>query len=187
VAPFEPGGVIVLADATSVIGLSRDRYVGSDVRRQLAGADIVLVTKTDVCEPGEIADVDRWLGAATGGAPSLDVVDGVVPADVVLGLRPDAVTSVADREDHADRYATWAWTSSDAIPLEAIRSMVASLPDHVLRVKGVVRLDDGSAAVVQVVGRRVDIDETVIVPDRSQLVAIGLRTDPPSPTLFGRH
>ena len=45
VPPFEPAGVIVLADATSIIERSRDRYVGDEVRRQIVGADLIIVNQ----------------------------------------------------------------------------------------------------------------------------------------------
>ncbi len=54
VPPFEPAGVVVLAAADSVRSLARDRYVGDEVVRQLTGADLIVVTKTDLCEPSAV-------------------------------------------------------------------------------------------------------------------------------------
>ncbi len=52
VPPFAPGGVVVLAAADSVRSMARDRFVGQEVVRQLAGADLILVTKSDLCASG---------------------------------------------------------------------------------------------------------------------------------------
>ena len=104
VPPFEPAGVIVLADATSIIERSRDRYVGDEVRRQIVGADLIIVTKSDVCDEVRLSQVDEWMAATSRGAPSIRVVDGRIPADVVLGVRSDRSASVPDElaqhDDH---------------------------------------------------------------------------------------
>jgi len=49
----------------------------------------------------------------------------------------------------------------------------------VLRVKGRVRLDDGTWVGVQVVGRRIDVT-SIASADRSVLVAIAVRAEPPT-------
>lgn len=195
VAPFEPGGVIVLADATAVVRMSRDRYVGTEIHRQLVGADLVVVTKTDLCEPDRLAVVLAWIDEATDGATRIEVVDGRIPSAVVLGIRDVAVeprratTGDADDpddhdHDHADRYVSWSWASAEPIPAEQLDAFTTSLRADILRVKGFVRLADGRDVVVQCVGRRVDIRPSVRPVTTSQLVAIGLRTDPPSPSPF---
>jgi G3E family GTPase len=187
VPPFEPAGVIVLADATSVEQRSGDRYVGGEVTRQLAGADLVVVTKSDACDEHRVGEVERWLAATSGGAPSIRVVDGRVPAEVVLGVRSlDGAPEPASGLDahHDDRYRSWSWTSAEPVGSEALDRFLGALPPEMLRVKGRVQLDDGSWVLVQVVGRRVDV--TPAAPaDRSELVAIAAaiapRPDPSTP------
>ncbi len=76
VPPFEPAGVIVLVDATSIIERSRDRYVGDEVRRQIVGADLIIVTKSDVCDEVRLSQVDEWMAVTSGGAPTIRVVEG---------------------------------------------------------------------------------------------------------------
>ena len=175
VPPFEPAGVIVLADATSIVERSRDRYVGDEVRRQIVGADLVVITKSDACDELRRSAVEQWVEATGGGVPTINVVDGRVPADVVLGVRPDRSASApTERMEHDDNYASWQWTSTEPIARQALDRFVQSLAPEVLRVKGRVRLDDGSWVRVQVVGRRCDV--TPCAPaDRSELVAIAVR------------
>ena len=191
VPPFEPAGVIVLADATSIIERSRDRYVGDEVRRQIVGADLIIVTKADECDEVRLSQVDGWVAATSRGAPSIRVVDGRVPTDVVLGVRSDRAASVPDElAQHADHYhhhhyESWSWTSTEPVARAAVGRFVASLPAEVLRVKGRILLDDGSWVLVQVVGRRTDI--TPCAPaDRSELVAIAAR-EPGAPNPFALH
>jgi G3E family GTPase len=187
VPPFEPGGVIVLADATSVVGRSGDRLIGTEVTRQIVGADLVLVTKSDVCEERQVSDVERWVATVSGGAPSVRVVGGRVPADVILGAGARRTTvparAAATGAHHDDRYESWSWTSTGTVGREALDGLLGGLPAEVLRVKGRVQLDDGSWVLVQVVGRRVDVTPTAPA-DSSELVAIAVRSGlrpPPSP------
>jgi G3E family GTPase len=175
VPPFEPGGVIVLAAADSIRSQARDKYIGGEVARQLQGADLVLVTKSDLCDPEELEAVGRWLDEISGGAPRVAVTDGDVSTDVVLGVRSENQGATAPTSGHTDRYLTWSWTSSRPVASAALQSFLEALPSGVLRLKGFVALDDGSSVLVQVVGR-----QSAITPLRerletdSRLVAIGL-------------
>ena len=47
--------MVVCADATDIVRLSRDQYVADTVRRQLGSAELVLITKTDLATSGDIA------------------------------------------------------------------------------------------------------------------------------------
>ena len=185
VPPFEPGGVIVLADATSVVQRSRDRYVGGEVTRQLAGADLVVITKSDACDEQHLVEVERWVAATSGGAPSIRVVEGQVPVDVVLGAEASGRrVGHPHEEQHDDRYESWSWTSFEPVHRDDLDRFLGTLATEVLRVKGRVRLDDGAWVLVQVVGRRVEVTPTA-PSSQSELVAIALRTDPPASYPFG--
>jgi G3E family GTPase len=188
VPPFEPAGVIVVADATSVMQRSRDRYVGAEVTRQLAGADLVVITKSDACSDQHLTEVEGWVAATSGGAPSIRVVDGHVPPDVILGVRPSSPSVSELSEDaHDDVYVTWSWTSADQVSREALERFLDALEPEVVRLKGWVQLDDGSSVLVQVVGRRVDVTAAPLATwetGRSELVAIALR---PSSDPFVLH
>ena len=185
VPPFEPAGVIVLADATSILERSRDRWVGDEVRRQIVGADLVVVTKSDACDEVRLAQVEQWLAATSAGAPTIVVVDGRIPADVVLGVRPTgSAATPTGAPPHDDRYETWSWTSVEPVTRDAVDAFVAALPHEVLRVKGHVLLDDGTWLLMQLVGRRLDISPSSPA-DRSELVAIGVRGRAPNP--FALH
>jgi G3E family GTPase len=183
VPPFEPAGVIVLADATSVVARSRDKYVGGEVTRQLAGADLVVVTKSDACDGHQLTEVERWVAATSGGAPSIRVVDGRVPTEVILGVRSAAQPQQRTGVDalHDDHYESWSWMSTESVRRSALDEFLVALPPDVLRVKGRVQLDDGSWVLVQVVGRRADVTTTVRA-DRSELVAIARRVTSSTPT-----
>jgi G3E family GTPase len=203
VPPFEPGGVVVLAAADSIRSMARDRLVGDEVRRQLTGADLIVVTKRDLCPPDALAVVERWLDELTGGTPRVGGDRGDVPAAVLLGLQPAGRTHCVigdadghdhddrdhddrDRDQHADRYVTWDWRAGDDVTRSGLEAFLAELPAGVLRLKGFVTLDDGTTVVVQRVGRRAAVAHAAgdAVEAGCVLVAIGLRelVDPESLT-----
>lgn len=181
VPPFEPAGVIVLADATSIVHRSRDRYVGGEVTRQLAGADLVVVTKSDACDERHLAEVEQWLAATSGGAPSIRVVDGRVSTGVILGVRSsNRPVRTSAGVHHDSHYESWSWTSTEPVRRDVLDGFLAELPVEVLRVKGRVELDDGSWVLLQVVGRRVDVAPTAPA-EHSELVAIAIRPSAGTP------
>lgn len=174
---FVPGGVIVLAAADSVVRSARDRYVGSEVLRQVAGADLLLVTKTDLVDRVRQSEVIEWLGTVSR-APILVAAHGAVSIDVVLGAAAHPVVrSVGDEagDDHRARYLTWR-TEVGAVTEDRLRAFLDRLPAGVLRAKGavVVTLSSGEVEgrLIQVVGRSVAITPTSI-PDRAGIEAIG--------------
>lgn len=177
VAPFAPGGVIVLADASTVRFRSRDRYVGGEVLRQLEGADLIVLTKTDLTSPAELAETEEWLDGVAVAVPRLTVVHGDVPADVVLGVRPDHLRPTAgEPPSHDERYVRWSWSADRPVEHESVQRFVERLPDTVARVKGIVNVGPDAAVLVDVVGRRRQVSAWKgTLPQTSEMVAIGLR------------
>ena len=178
VPPFVPGGTIVLAAADGVERMARDRYVGGEVLRQLAGADLLLLTKSDLVRPESAQQVRRWLGTMSE-APVLDAPLGAIDADVVLGVRTVAASAREGRRAApADlRYERWAWRQSDPVAARSLDAFIAELPPGLLRLKGVVDVHEGdtrTTRLVQVVGTAVSSTE---VADMGffGLEAIGIR------------
>jgi G3E family GTPase len=82
------------------------------------------------------------------------------------------------RHDHSKMFSTWSYQTAQPLELEALRETMRKLPGTVYRAKGVVYTTDAPQrrAVLQVVGRRVDIslqDEWGQRAPRTQIVAIG--------------
>ena len=190
VPPFEPSGVIVLAAADAVQTLAGDRYVGDEVVRQLAGADLVVVTKSDLCAPSATAEVERWIDEVTGGVQRLTAVEGRVPTSILLGVAPGRAEHHDNHHDnhhddhhhdpeHAVRYTTWAWSSDGAVPRAGLDAFLAEVPPGVLRLKGIVALSDGAPVVIQRVGRRSHVRPIDVAQHDAActLTAVGLREE----------
>ncbi len=183
VDPFEPAGIVVLAAADRVRELASDRYVGAEVLRQLAGADLIVVTKADLVDPATLAAVGDWLDRAAPGIARVTAQRGGIPVEVVLGCSADRVLSIpaVDHDhdhdhDHDELYVTGSWTSAVPVGRSQLDEFLAELPPGLLRLKGVVELSDDTAVNVDVVGRSVEVTTaTPGTPRTTRLVAIGLR------------
>jgi G3E family GTPase len=75
-------------------------------------------------------------------------------------------------------FSTWSYETEQPLALEALRETLRKLPGTVYRAKGVIHSSDAPQrrAVLQVVGRRVDIsiqEEWGERAPRTQIVAIG--------------
>lgn len=177
--PFVPGGTIVLAAADGVQRMARDRYVGGEVKRQLAGADLVIVTKSDLVGAAATERVMRWL-AGESDAPIIEAPNADIASDVVLGISMMNSTATSSREPSVvvdERYVRWAWTPAGPIDRSALDAFLAELPSGLLRLKGVIeiRAEDATTAVlVQVVGSSIQLT-TLASSDVDGVEAIGVR------------
>jgi len=60
-----------------------------EARRQVAMADRILLTKTDLASAGQIAETTARIATLNAGAPLRHVIDGVIAADDVFDLGPE--------------------------------------------------------------------------------------------------
>jgi G3E family GTPase len=151
---------------------ARDRYVGGEVRRQLVGADLLVVTKLDVCTEEQAAAVASWLDGEAPGVPRVDAIDGDIPVDLVLGIRPDAAAGTPHA--HHVAYESWSWVGG-AVGDSTLERLRSDVPAGVLRLKGIVERPDGSHLAIQIVGRTPDSWCQAPAVRGSRVVAIGVR------------
>jgi G3E family GTPase len=168
-AGFEPGGVIVLAAADSIRRQLVDKYVGGEVARQLTGADLIVLTKADLCSGSEREVACTAIESI---ARSALVDGGGVPVDVVLGLRPAQRLDVAPAS-HDDQYVRWSWIGG-VIPAANVDKLLAGLPRGLLRLKGWIDTGD-QHLLVQVVGPTTSVAPGVSGVYGSRLEAIAVR------------
>ena len=169
VAPFAPGGTIVLVAADTIRRRLGDRYVGGEVRRQIEGADLVVLTKLDRCGPDGASDAEEVVRAATA-APIVSADHGALEVDLVLGPHPGRVAAASappppsgERRHGDGSYVRWSFTSDDPVSVEALRAFLSAAAGDVLRAKGSCVADDRddgtpSHWVVDVVGETVSIE-----------------------------
>lgn len=165
-AALAPDATIVLVAADQWPSLSTDRYVGDVVRRQVEGADVVVLNKVDLVEPREIALLQAQLRALAPRAPLVEAEGARLPYADLMGFGLDAKLRAATRGaevslkagdvGHDRLFATRLMRSVAPVSAPRLRDALQRLPASVIRAKGFVRLDDAPHAwqLVQVVGRR---------------------------------
>lgn len=173
-------GIVVLADAETVRARARDRFVGDVVRQQLAAADLIVLSRTDLVDARATREARDWIAAEVPGARVQEASAVSRLAQLMLIGSGTADTPLPPGE-HDSLFSAWRLTS--ALPLDgtALRAALDALPTAVLRAKGIVRLAEapGRRFVLQLVGRRWSLEacatgEGSVLAGPSEIAVIGL-------------
>jgi len=171
--------------------------------RQVAFADMLILNKVDLVAPEEIARIKGWLDERFHRYRFVQTTRGNVPLEILLSVgrfdpsRLDATlphnhhdhrpcSDDSDCEDHrhghdhdhAQAFRTWSYEAAEPLSLAALRETARKLPASIYRCKGVVHSaeEPGRRVILQVVGKRVDIeiaDEWNGREPRTRIIAIG--------------
>lgn len=154
---FDLDGIVVLLDAETVRRRERHPVVGRTIRRQLAAADVLVLNKIDLVSAEQLADLDVWLNAAAPGVPVLHARDGKVPIAALAGFGHESLADIeANAHDHD--YVSASMTLDRPLARDVLERYLDGLPEGVVRVKGIVRLEespDQRTVVHRVASRRV--------------------------------
>jgi G3E family GTPase len=169
---------------------------------QVGFADMLILNKVDLAGPEQVAKVRAWLDQHFSRLRIVETNFCEVPNEILLGVgRFDPARAELDShavehncaypschdvhhghdhsgQNHSKVFSTWSYETDQPLELEALRETMRKLPGSVYRAKGVIYNSDAPhrRAVLQVVGRRVDIslqEEWGERPPRTQIVAIG--------------
>lgn len=165
---FTPGPVLVCADATAVRRLLADEYVGDTVSRQFAAAEVVLVTKTDVAQPGEIEEAAAACRVA---APQARLILQDADDPETTAAEALAASSPADGEDatvapqahqhggedHAETHVFATVEFTGPVDVDEIVRVLAAPSIRLVRAKGVLQDDAGAWQEIQLASGRVDV------------------------------
>jgi G3E family GTPase len=169
---------------------------------QVGFADMLILNKVDLAGPEQVAKVRAWLDDHFNRLRIVETNYCEVPYEILLGVgrfdparagchsyySEDNCTNANCKDenhghnhhgqDHSKVFSTWSYETDQPLALEALRETLRKLPGNVYRAKGVVYSTDAPhrRAVLQVVGRRIDIsiqEEWGQRARRTQIVAIG--------------
>jgi len=145
---------------------------------QMACADMVILNKVDLVDCAQIAKIKDWLDSRFYRYRLIEAGHCNVPLEVLLSVgrldpvRLDAKAYLEQgrctdpychderhHHDHSKAFSTWSYETDQPLSLEALREVASKLPADIYRAKGVIYATDAPErrAVLQVVGRRVDI------------------------------
>jgi G3E family GTPase len=170
--------------------------------RQVGFADMLILNKVALAGCEQVENVRTWLDDHFNGLRIVETNYCEVPYEILLGVgrfdpaRAGLAHTLGYTEpnchdeshahdhgcdghvhDHSKVFSTWSYETDQPIALEALRESMRKLPGTVYRAKGIVYTMDAPRrrAVLQVVGRRVDISfqgEWGQRAPRTQIVAV---------------
>lgn len=157
---FEIDCVAVLADAAAIRQLSDDRFLADTIARQLADAQVLLMTKADLLDDNTGAVTLDWLAARAPRAICLPVRHGRVDPAVLIGARLGyrAAPALKSGAGGAVAFVTDVLSLPDPVDIGVLKAVLSQAELGILRAKGVVRDRQGRLCRVQGVGATVRID-----------------------------
>jgi G3E family GTPase len=142
-------GIVTVVDAETVRARTNDQYVGDTVRRQIVAADLLILNKTDLIAPTELAGLRTWL-ASLGDASrtTIDAVQGQVALEALLGsgqiapndeehhnrLKP----SINETPGPEDLFVSWSLSTEQPFNQKLLDVVLRSWSPDIVRVKGIV-------------------------------------------------
>lgn len=165
---FRLAGTVVLVDAQNAMETNSDRLVNATFQRQVRCADLVLVTKVDAVAADDDRAVRELVASINPGTPIIDV--GSVEVSDLFDVGTPNMIPVTNAP-HAHFTSTVVDIGPRATRL-ALSSLLDSLPDRTVRVKGIVELVDEGRVLVQRVGRHTSVTATDLAPTGLVTIAV---------------
>ena len=172
--------VLVLADAVRFPALLADRWLADTLERQVARADLVLLTHADLASAAELAATRAALARLR---PALTVAP--MPADglpLLLGAAPVGPGRFLADTPPSHGFRRAEWHPPGPLDRAGLLAALDALPESVLRVKGFCRLGaDAVPHLVQRAGRRTALEPWPHPMAGEGLVMIGTPAMPDQP------
>ena len=160
-------GIVTLVDVANIAALSADAEIGDQIRGQIAVADLVVLSKTDLAP----AAPARALVAAITAAPVVEADHGALDIDLLVD-RPDVTAPTPGHHQHGEMYRRWS-TSGGVLDRARLKALLEDPPSGLYRLKGWVALAAGDWAEVHLVGRTHQLSPCPPA-GQTRMVAIGL-------------
>ncbi|MBL8378706.1 MAG: GTP-binding protein [Burkholderiales bacterium] len=171
IADYANDGIVVLADARTVLQQAADPYLGDTIKRQLREAGLILATKTDLIDAAARARVHAWLEDY---APVLECERGRVALELLAGsMPPPREPSWSAGKPHP-AYTAVSIADLGACDLALLASALRDPALGILRAKGILEDGAGVVSALHLVAGEVEWTPTPAT-DAGRLVCIGLR------------
>ncbi len=147
--------------------------VGYTARTQIRAADVLLINKTDLVAPEQVAEVEAQVRTYNHTAFLFRTAHCELDTDLLFGLEVGARGLPAPAHTESE-LMSFVYGSARSLDRWRFERLIAALPPSILRAKGFVRLDDEGYLFNYVVGRS-DLEACAV--ERTQLVFIGESLD----------
>lgn len=176
--------VVVVCDASNGLAWLRDQYIGDTVARQIAAADLLLISKQTLVSETERAQFATALTNVAPHTPQLPI-EGQVLSNLILGrlpksrtstrtgLSPRPISSAADNQSMRQkmttsgepavsaqlgqaRYVSRRFSSVGPVDIELVVTALGQPGLQILRAKGILSDLHEQQWLIQCVGRRVE-------------------------------
>jgi G3E family GTPase len=151
-APLET--VLCVLDATTPASTLNDDAL---LRSQLRAADVVALSKTDLADAANCAQLRDATRALRPAAVMVDALHGEVPPELLFPVDVEHVPrETGPRRPAADRFETLSWTSEWPVSLPRLQQAIGRLAPKLARAKGLFETVDqpGRLTVFQLAGGR---------------------------------
>ena len=154
--PCERGAVITMVDGQQA---ARQLNAHDEVARQIALADVILISKTDTIDADAVQSLASTINTLNPGVPVRPIVHGDIDPDVLFGLASKSAvavptgTTVHSQHNHAHgEVSACVVTADDPLDWDRLRIFLETLyslrGDALLRTKGIVWIEGQAAPVV---------------------------------------
>ena len=160
---------------------------------QIGFSDLLILNKVDLVDPAQVARIKDWLDEHFHRYRLIESRQCNVPLEVLLSVgRFESVqldttafehcahgckdANYEHRHDHGQAFSTWSYVTDRPLSLDRLREVMLRMPVEVYRCKGVVYCPETPErrALLQVVGKRVDLSEGDAWGERERLTRIVL-------------
>jgi G3E family GTPase len=177
---LEMSRTVVLVDVVNFTCVLADPRLNDTLLRQARAGDLILLTKIDAATRASVTDFQIMLVELGLSAP----VD-VLPKDDRQAWRILNERRTTDFDSiragplraHRPPFESWSWTGVEQINLARLMAFARDTALNIYRLKGYFRLTDGRTIVLQKVDSDITFENTGLVFEKSQFVAIGTRPD----------
>ncbi|MFP5313448.1 MAG: CobW family GTP-binding protein [Actinomycetes bacterium] len=163
------GATVVCVDSTSAGRLLEDEFVGDTVSRQMAAADLLVLTKTDLSSTAQLADSLRCGLETASTTQVLFSAGGDITLASLLGSggkpsgaprRPAGGPHREHPPGHGDLHRQLTVSMNAPVERGSLFRILESLPRSVVRAKGILRLQQSprDKTVVQYAAGRLSIN-----------------------------
>ena len=143
-------GIVTLVDASAHDLHGQDPYLADNYARQIEAAHLLVISKPDLLDAPKLAELEAELTAQCPHVPVLQAAHGVLPAELLLGLKGSAPEARPLDTHGLESHALHIHGETDRL---AVREKLLSLRPHLIRAKGILADKDGPYVIHFAAGR----------------------------------